>query len=98
MEIRLWLSLLFGVAALLPVVAFARLLWRSQGALAKTLLLVEERGSPVGTLGDHDKVWADITTRPRENRNAVVWDICLVGLGLMAGAAASVWSLFIPGL
>ena len=95
MEIRFWLSLLFGVAAVLPVLAFARLLWRSQCALAKTLLLVEDRGSAVGTIGDHDKVWTDITVRPRENRNAVIWDIFLVGIGLIAGAVASVWSLFI---
>ena len=98
MEIRSWLSLLFVVAAVLPVLAFARLLWRSQRALDETLALVEKRGSPVGTVADHNKVWSDITVAPRENRTAVTWDICLVGLGLVAGAVASVWSLFIPGL
>ncbi|TFD58064.1 hypothetical protein E3T43_07405 [Cryobacterium sp. Hh7] len=98
MEIRSWLSLLFVIAAVLPVLAFARLLRRSNRALAKTLLLVESRGSVVGTIADHDKVWSDITVAPRENRTAVRWDISLVGIGLLAGAIASIWSLFIPGL
>jgi hypothetical protein len=98
MEIRSWLSLLFVVAAVLPVLAFARLLWRSNRALAKTLLLVEDRGSRGGIFSDFNKEWSDITVRPREDRNAVIWDIVLVGIGLIAGAVASVWSLFIPGL
>ena len=98
MEIRSWLSLLFVVAAVLPVLAFARLLWRSQRALDKTLALAEKRGSPGGLISDFNETWSDITVAPRENRTAVIWDICLVGLGLVAGAVASIWSLFIPGL
>jgi hypothetical protein len=92
MLFRCLVTLLFTLAAVLPIIGFARLLWRSQTALNRINALVEERGTPIGTIGDHNALWNDIREIPKANRNAVIWDICLVGSGLLLGAAASIWT------
>ena len=85
---------LFALAAVLPVIGFGRLLWRSQGALTAAMAKVQERGHDKKTDEDFDEENESVLAGPRAARNSVVWDICLVGTGLAAGAVASIWSLF----
>lgn len=85
---------LFVLAAVLPVLGFGRLLWRSQGALNAAMAKVQERGHNKKTFGDFDEENESVDAAPRAARDSVIWDICLVGTGLAAGAAASNWSLF----
>lgn len=85
---------LFVLAAVLPVIGFGRLLWRSQSALSAAMAKVQERGHNKKTFGDFDEENESVDAAPRAARDSVIWDICLVGTGLAAGAAASIWSLF----
>lgn len=85
---------LFVLAAVLPVIGFGRLLWRSQGTLNAAMAKVQERGHDKKTLKDFNEENESVVAGPEAARNSVVWDICLVGTGLAAGAVASIWSLF----
>jgi hypothetical protein len=85
---------LFVIAAVLPVLGFGRLLWRSQGALNAAMAKVQERGHDKKIIKDFNEENESVLAGPKVARNSVVWDICLVGTGLAAGAVASIWSLF----
>lgn len=86
---------LFIAAAVLPIVGFGRLLWRAQAALNLAIQRTRERGfsgpNRIELVSEHPMQPARI----RETRNDVVWDIVLVGVGLVAGAVASIWALYV---
>ena len=86
---------LYISAAVLPVLGLLQALRRVQGDLRRR---VEENGLPP----DDELVRvADLTTlmrgqNPLTRRRGLLRDLALVAAGLAAGAAASIWSLFIP--
>lgn len=82
----------YVLAACLPIAGFGRLLWRVQTRLTAAERLVAERGH---RFTYQDIADMDIRDAPRQERSALVWDIALVGTGLILGAAASIWSLFL---
>lgn len=86
---------LYVAAAVLPLLGFGRLLQRAQSSLKRANEAVRARGSRAAKFDDFNKAHSDITAMPREIRDGVFWDIVFVGLGLIAGAVASIWSLFI---
>jgi hypothetical protein len=86
-----WIILLIALGAILPIVAFARLLWRAQRAASSIPAM-----KPAPTKGEVAGLWYFIRRDlPVRERNAVIWDICLVGVGLLSGAAANIWSLYV---
>ncbi len=86
------LAALFALAALLPIIGLARLLWRAQRAVSAAEA-AETRGF---TWDEVDAMFGDRVSAPRSARASVLWDIGLVGTGLVAGAVASIASLFLP--
>jgi hypothetical protein len=89
----LWV--MFGLAAALPIVGFGRLLWRAQAALDRANRLADERGFAGPNYGEAVAANPAQPSQIREQRNAVVWDISLVGSGLILGAVASIVSLYL---
>lgn len=86
---------LFVMSAVLPIIGFARLLWRAQRGLNRAQAKVDERGHSDILWGDVGEANAgDIRGPYLQERNDLIWDIALVGAGLTAGAAASIWSMF----
>lgn len=85
---------LIALSAVLPIVGFGRLLYRAQRSLSKANALVNERASAAPTFDDFNAENDDIRKPFLRERNDLAWDISFVGLGLAAGAAASIWSLF----
>lgn len=97
MAMILCLALGYAAAAALPIVGFARLLWRSQRDLAVAIGKVQARGGKTNTtIGDDNEAKADIRALPLARRRAAIWDIVLVGLGLAIGAFTSIAAL--PGM
>lgn len=89
-----FLTFLYVAAAVLPIAGFARLLFRTQVRVRAADRKVKARGYAYSDFDDFDAHWAGDVRGPLwEERNALVWDTCLVGVGLVAGAVASVWSL-----
>ncbi len=90
------LSVLFALSAVLPIAGFGRLLLRSHRVVRELERMVAERGASHYTIGDLNRDMPDDVREPaRAERRDLVWDICLVGVGLVAGAAASIWSLLL---
>ncbi|WP_066587803.1 hypothetical protein [Cellulomonas timonensis] len=89
------IALLYILAAILPFAGFARLLTRAENDLRKASALVDERRSTSATYDDFNEQYADIRRPFARLRDDLVWDISLVGGGLAAGAAASIWSLYL---
>jgi hypothetical protein len=95
---RTVIVVLYVLAAALPIVGFGRLLFRAQRGLNEVRrMVVEERGGSVAPqLRDLDRmIGEDITAPARKLRTDVLWDTSLVGVGLVAGAVASIWSLYL---
>lgn len=92
----MWMLWVFFIAAaVLPIAGFARLLWRAQAALNAANEKAEVRGF---SGPDRTELVSEHPSQPkkiRETRNAVVWDICLVGVGLVCGAVASIVALYV---
>jgi hypothetical protein len=86
-------AVMFGLSAILPLIGFLRLLWRSSRALSEVNMLIKERGHSAVTLDDFGKANSDISTKPKEERKNLIWDVVFVGTGLALGALASIWSL-----
>jgi hypothetical protein len=89
-----FLVLLFVLAAVLPIVGFGRLLLLAQRGLVAAQKKVDERGSPLMTYGDFDESTVNDIRKPfQDEQRDLVWDIGLVGLGLIAGSTASIIAL-----
>lgn len=89
------LVILYALSALLPIIGFGRLLWRAQRDLNEARRVSAELESPGYTWDEVDAAWGDRVGVPLSTRNDLIWDIALVGVGLVAGAAASIASLYI---
>lgn len=93
---KIVIALLYLVAAVLPTIAFLRLLRRSGRALDEVEALVLERGFTHTPWDDFDDQNArDIREVPRQLKSDSVREAWLVGGGLLCGAVASIWSLFL---
>jgi hypothetical protein len=77
----------------LPVLGFARLLYRAQRDLNEARRQATLSGEPGYPWDDVDAMFADRVARPKATRDALIWDIVFVGLGLLAGAVASALTL-----
>ncbi len=89
------LVVMYVLSAVLPVVGFARLLFRAQRDLDAARAKIAQRGGATSaTFGDLNDTVSDISAEPRRLRADLLWDIGLVGAGLALGAAAGIWSLF----
>lgn len=86
----------YVLAALLPIIGFARLLWRAQADLDTARERSQRSGGPALSWDEFDDAFADRESEPRSRRNAVIWDIIFVGTGLIIGAATSIAAL--PGM
>ncbi|WP_036320140.1 hypothetical protein [Microbacterium sp. B24] len=89
------LVILYALSAVLPIIGFGRLLWRAQRDLREARRVSVERESPGYTWDEVDEAWGDRVGVPLAIRNDLIWDIALVGAGLIAGAAASILSLYL---
>lgn len=88
---RSFLVALFVVSAALPILGFSRLLWRVQRQFLATRRLVAERGHSGFAFDDLDAL--DVLAPVEGERRDLVWDLIFVGVGLIAGAVASIVSL-----
>lgn len=96
LSVRIFLSVLYVVAAILPLIGFGRSLYRVQVRLRALDEVVEQRGQSGFTWDDFDEAGAgDVRQRLWDERKALLWDITLIGSGLAIGAVASTWSLFL---
>jgi hypothetical protein len=87
-----WLLIVFNVvAAVLPMIGFGRLLYRTHRTVRRLEVLQVARGHKGNARSD--LTVPDITTEVRQERGDLVWDIVLVGLGLALGAFANIWPL-----
>lgn len=92
----IWVITLHAVAAVLPTIGFIRLLARATEELRKAETKIAERGASHMTFDDLDEMLGvPIDEGPRRLIRDLTVDITLVGGGLAAGAAASIWSLFL---
>lgn len=92
-----WIVVLYVAAALLPIAGFGRLLYRTQRRVREADRKVSERGYTHLSFDDLDEQWGGDVREPLwAERRALIWDISFVGAGLIAGAVASIWSLFLP--
>lgn len=88
---------LYILAAVLPLAGFGRLLYRTQQLVKEANQKVKARGHMSSTIADFNEAWGgDSRKGVWDDRTALYWDIGFVGLGLIAGAVASIWSLFLP--
>lgn len=86
---------LYVLAGVLPIAGFARLLWRTDRRLRALDAEVAGRGTSAYTFGDFNRDHAgDVRDPLRAERRDLLWDTGLVGVGLIAGAVASICSLF----
>lgn len=86
---------LYAAAAVLPILGFGRLLYRTQKRIQDLDRKVEERGYSHVSYDDVDNLLSGDVREPLwGERRALVWDILFVGTGLVAGAIASIWSVF----
>ncbi|MDR7383520.1 hypothetical protein [Promicromonospora iranensis] len=83
---------LIVAAAVLPIIGFGRLLWRIQSRLNEAKRTIERRGHSSTAYED---MLYDIREPLHAERRSLLWDIGFVGTGLVAGAVASIWSLFL---
>jgi hypothetical protein len=83
--------ILFALAAILPIIGLVRLLVGAQQSLRKAKATVLE---PIPGLYEVDPFLALVDERaPRRETKQLIWDLALVGAGLLAGSVASIWSL-----
>lgn len=88
---------LYVAGALLPIAGFGRLLYRTQRRVREANEMVTERGYTHVSMADLGKEWGGDVREPLwAERRALIWDISFVGAGLITGAVASIWSLFLP--
>ena len=86
---------LYVLSATLPVAGFGRLLSRAQRNVKAQARRIDEKGSPDLTWDDMDELGSRFAESVIRERNDLLWDVALVGAGLTAGAAASIWALFL---
>lgn len=86
----------YVVAAALPLWGLARLVLRTQSALTEARGRSRQSGSPRVTYGEVQNQFSDRERAPSDDRNAVVWDLVLIGGGLVVGATTSIAAL--PGM
>lgn len=85
---------LYVLAAALPIAGFGRLLWRADRRLRALDAEVARRGVSDHTFADFNRDHAgDVRDPLRAERRDLLWDTALVGVGLIAGAVASICSL-----
>lgn len=83
---------LTAVAAVLPIIGFSRLLWRIHSRLRDAERTIAQRGH---SSMSHEDFMYDIREPLYAERRSLLLDIGFVGIGLVAGAVASIWSLFL---
>ena len=89
------LVLLYVLSAVLPIVGFGRLLWRTQRGLEAARRTIAERGHSLMTLDDVSaKFGGDVREPFLNERRDLIWDIVFVGFGLVLGALASILALY----
>lgn len=96
MTIQIWITIGFGAAGILPLVAFLRLARRNRLELAELDAKVAARGTAAGTIGDFNTFWSDIRRPAKSYRRDLTWDVVLVGGGVTIGAITSIvatWTL-----
>lgn len=92
--VRMWILVAgYLIAAVLPIIGFARLLWRTQRVLDRESAAAVAAHSDAMSWDAFDGQFESRTDGPRRDRNAVLWDIALVGSGLVLGAATSIAAL-----
>lgn len=84
------------LSAVLPILAILRLLRRAfQDASARRAQIAERGDEKQLTFGDLDVLIARLAGEPFERVSAVLWDVGLIGAGVVIGATANIWSLFV---
>lgn len=84
---RTLLTVLYVLGAVLPIVGFARLLWRTNKGLQAAREVADRIGSRSG------RSYPDFVAPHEQKRRDLWFDIALVGSGLVLSAVASIWSL-----
>ena len=92
-----FLTCLYIAAAVLPIIGFGRLLWRIQVRVRRFDRMIEERGYSHTSYDDVQSFFTgDVRKHVWSERRDLFWDTALIGTGLVAGAVASIWSLYLP--
>lgn len=89
------LVVLYVLSAAPPILGFGRLLRRAQRDLNATREIAARRGRSWFTFDEFDAVWGNRVAAPLAVRETLIWDLVLVGVGLVAGATASIISLYL---
>ena len=95
MNALVWITAIYGLSGLLPLVGFLRLLRKTLRWKEETKKLADDRGTDGLTWGDLGSDRMKITAAPNEAWNQLRWDVGLVGGGVVLAAIASIWSVWI---
>lgn len=85
---------MYVLSAVLPAMGFGRLLIRAQRNVVRQKARVAQRGHPHLTWDEFDELGSRFSEQVFRERNDLIWDVILVGVGLATGAGASIWALF----
>lgn len=88
------LVILYLASALLPLAGLG-LLYRQAKADAATLQHITPRADGRGSRNESDAIVGPLARQLRGRPKAVLVDFSLIGVGVIAGAVASIWSLFL---
>lgn len=101
----IWPLFLYVLAALLPLAGLTRVAWRARDAYITKRDAPEVKGPGIMmTIGGKPTLMRGVDIASASDAAAaapylgwqqVKWDISLVGGGIVSGAVASIWSLFL---
>lgn len=95
MEIRIFIALLYAIAAFLPFLGATRLWAKAANRSEQLRKAAESSESGVATYGQVEALAHQSVSDELDAGEAARRDLWLIGGGLASGAIASIWSLFI---
>ncbi len=84
------------LAFVLPTAGFVHFLYRAQREVDEVKRKFRERGTTHATYDDVDVFAKASLDEPMRKRHELLVETVFVGLGMLAGMIASIWSLYLP--
>ncbi|WP_345434834.1 hypothetical protein [Microbacterium gilvum] len=87
---------LYAVSAVLPLLGIARLFVLARREAGPVLQAKPTKDGKGISYDESEKALPAIVNAVRHRPRAILWDFAFIGSGVLAGAAASIWSLYLP--